>query len=176
MSTKKPTFEEAVNAAMLWCKAWEEGELSDEVLADRVSELLTTNNGARGFFVISLASDCPLMDRLPESLVLQLREAGESVVNLTVKNLAMSSAIALHHKRQKNTTQQAGSELVTARCLELLRLLEPNKVKKRLEEILDAIKGQGTEQDVNFLQRWNYDDEQKQAIAFSIYAIAESEH
>ena len=49
MRKKSPSFEEAINAASLWCTAWEQGELSDEVLADRVSELLETRNGSRGF-------------------------------------------------------------------------------------------------------------------------------
>ena len=174
MSTRKPTFEEAMNAAMHWCIAWEEGELSDEVLADRVSDLLTNQTGARGFFVISLASDCPLMDRLPEALVLQLRRAGSLVVTLTVKNLAMSRPMAVHHKRNNNRNLQLQSERVTARCLELLRLLEPNEVKSQLERLLDGIKGEGGS--VEFLKRWDYDDEQKQAITSSIYEIAENEN
>ena len=124
---------------MLWCKAWEKGELSDEVLSDRIAQLLASRDGARGFFVISLASDCPLMDRLPESLVLQLRTAGQVVIDLTVRNLAMSTAMAIHHQRQGDFNQQAGSERVTARSIELLRLMEPHKVKKRLETLLNAI-------------------------------------
>ena len=172
MSRQEPTFEQALNAAMLWCNAWEKGELSDEVLAERVSELLATKDGARGFFVISLASDNPLMDRLPEALVLQLRTAGEIVIDLTVRNLAMSTAMALHHQRKEDLQQQAGSERVTARCLDLLRLLDPNNVKKRLETLLEATKGEG--EDLEFLQRWGYDNQQKLAIAASIYAIAEN--
>ena len=80
MSTKEPSFEQAMNAAMIWGKAWENGELSDEVLADRVSELLVSRNGVRGFFAISLSSDCPLMDRLPEPLLMQLRGSGKRVL------------------------------------------------------------------------------------------------
>ena len=33
MSTNQPTFEQAINAAMLWCNAWEEG---DEVIVDSI--------------------------------------------------------------------------------------------------------------------------------------------
>jgi len=172
MSTKKPTFEQSMNAAMLWCNAWEEGELSDEVIADRVSELLQTREGARGFLAISMASDCPLMDRLPESLALQLRAAGEIVVDLTVKNLAMSSAMTVQHQRQQNSKQASGSERVKARCIDLLRALEPNAVKARLEILLKGIKDEGP--DVDFLKRWNYDNEQKFAITSSIYSIAQN--
>ncbi len=172
MCTKQPTFEQAMSAAILWCNAWEKGELSDEVLADRVSELLASRNGARGFFVITLASDCPLMDRLPEPLVLQLREAGEIVIDLTVRNLAMSTAMALHHQRQGDIEQQAGSERVTARSIDLLRLMEPNEVKLRLETLIRALTtGEGP--DAAFLRRWRYDNEQKLAISSNIYSVAE---
>ena len=171
MKNEKPSFEQAMNAAVLWCTAWESGELSDEVLADRVSELISTLDGARGFFVIGLASDCPLLDRLPESLVQQLRLAGEVVVDLTVRNLAMSTAMAVHHHRNENESQKAGSERISTRCIQLLRLLEPNLVKKRLEKLLEAINGKG--EDTNFLKRWNYDAEQQLAIASSIHDVAE---
>lgn len=132
MNIKQPSFEQAMNASMHWCDSWDKGELSDEVLADRVSELLASRSGTRGFLVISLASDCPLMDRLPESLVLQLRTAGDGVVDLTVRNLAMSTAMAIHHQRNGNNEQQLGSERVTTRCKDLLRSLDPNILKKKI--------------------------------------------
>ena len=171
MDTKKPTFEQAINVATLWCKAWENGELSDEVLADRVSELLTSNEGARGFFVVSLAGDCPILDRMPDPLVLEMRKAGESVIDLTVRNLAMSSAISLHHERNCNHIQKEGSQRVKYRCIELLRQLEPNLVKRRLEKLLEALNGKGD--DVSFLERWDYDFQQKQAIRESINQVPE---
>ena len=170
MNKQKPSFEQAMNVTLLWCNAWEEGSLSDEVLADRVAELLESKEGARGFFVIALSSDCPLMDRLPDPVVVQIRKAGESIVDLIVKNLAMSSAMALHHKRNQNKKLLSGSELIKERCIELLNLLEPNSVKKHLENLLGATNmGQGIY--AGFLKRWNYDDEQKQAIAASINSI-----
>ena len=173
MKAIEPTFEQAMNAAILWCNAWEKGELSDEVLADRVSELLASKCGARGFLVISLASSCPLMDRLPEPFVLQLREAGEIVVDLAVRNLAMSTAMAIHHQREGDVKQKIGSERVIARSLDLLRLLEPKKVKERLEKLLKAATN-GEGDDVSFLERRGYDKEQKLAIASNIYAVAEA--
>ena len=172
MKRQNPSFEEAMNAASLWCTAWEEGELSDEVLADRVFELLKTKAGARGFFAISLSSDSALMDRLPDTLIFQLRASGEAIVDITAKNLAMSTAMEIHHIRNKNTEQKAGSERIKQRCIELLRLLEPNSVKTRLENLLQATK-QDKGIDVEFLNRWNYDNEQKKAIEISINSVAE---
>ncbi|MEB3183965.1 MAG: hypothetical protein VKN15_06205, partial [Cyanobacteriota bacterium] len=90
-----PSFPQAMEIASHWLALWEAGELSDEVLADRVAELVASRDGARGFFVVSLSGDSPLLDRLPEPLLLQLRAAGEGVVDLTARNLAMSTAMAL---------------------------------------------------------------------------------
>lgn len=168
----QPTFQQAMEITAQWLALWENGELSDEVLADRVAELVASRDGGRGFFVVSLAGECPLMDRLPEPLAMQLRAAGAGVVDLTARNLAMSTAMALHHQRQADLGQQAGSERVQARCTELLRLLEPDAVKQRLETLLAAAsKGEGD--DVAFLDRWGYDAEQRQAIAAAIEAVAE---
>ena len=173
MSLIEPTFEQAMNAAMLWCNAWEEGELSDEVLADRISDLLTSRDGARGFLVISLSSDSPLMDRLPEPLVLQLRAAGPIVIDLIVRNLSMSSAMALHHQREGDFEKQTLSERVATRSAELLRLMEPNEVKTRLEKMLKAASKEKGD-DVAFLNRWGYDNDQKLAIINNIFSVIEN--
>ena len=171
MNKQKPSFEEAMNVAMLWCNSWEEGNISDEVLADRVAELIETKEGARGFFVISLSSDSPLLDRLPDPLIFQLRKTGENIVELTVKNLAMSSAMALQHKKNEDFQHQSKSERITSRCIFLLRLLEPYLVKKHLENMLAATEGRGKL--VNFLDRWEYTKEQIVAISENIHSVAE---
>jgi hypothetical protein len=166
-----PTFQQAMEITAQWLTLWENGELSDEVLADRVAELVASRDGARGFFVVSLAGDGPLMDRLPEPLLVQLRLAGEGVVDLSARNLAMSTAMALHHQRAGDGVQQGASERVQARCTELLRQLEPEQVKRRLETLLAATAGDGD--DVAFLERWGYDTEQTASIAAAIEAVAE---
>lgn len=172
MKKQNPSFENALKAASLWCDAWDKDEISDEVLSDRISELLETKTGARAFFVISLASETVLMDRTPESLILKLRNAGEPIVELIVRNLAMSTAMSLHHKRNNSPQMQATSEKIKRRCIELLRTLEPTSVKKQLELLLNATKGKGPY--IEFLDRWNYDNAQKDYIAESIYSVAET--
>jgi hypothetical protein len=167
----QPTFQQAMEITAQWLGLWENGELSDEVLGDRVAEMVASRDGARGFFVVSLAGDSPLMDRLPDPVVLALRQAGDGVVDLSVRNLAMSTAMALHHKRNGDAGQQGGSERVQLRCTELLRLLEPGAVKERLETLLEATSGRGD--DVVFLDRWGYDADQRAAIADAVLAVAE---
>ena len=169
MNEKKPTFKEAMQASMLWCKSWENDEISDEVISDRIGELIKTVEGARGFFVVSLSIDCPLMDRFPDALIFQLRSSRDIVIDLTVKNLAMSSAMVItHHKN--NDSQEIQSEIIKIRCIELLKLLDSNAVKKRLDVLLEATKGNGT--DLKFINKWGYNDKQINAISESIYEVA----
>ena len=134
----QPSFPQALAITGQWLELWENGELSDEVLADRVAELVVNRDGGRGFFAVSLAGDSPLLDRLPEPLVLALRAVGAPVVDLCLRNLAMSTAMALHHARSGDPQQQAGSDRVASRCTELLRLLDPSQVKQRLETLWAA--------------------------------------
>jgi hypothetical protein len=155
-----------------WLAAWESGELSDEVLADRVGALVRSRDGARGFFVVALTGEAPLMDRLPEPLLVQLRAAGVGVVDLTVRNLAMSSAMALAHGRSGDRERQVASERVQARSLELLRQLDPASVKERLETLLAAARD-GRGEDVAFLDRWGYDADQRAGIAAVVERVVE---
>ena len=170
-SVQAPSFQQAMEIAAIWLQQWDQEEISDEVIADRVGELVASRDGARGFFVMSLAGDSALMDRLPEALVGKLRSCGEGVVDLTVRNLAMSAAMVVHHRKQSDDLQAAGSERVNLRCTELLRQLEPHSVKARLETLFAATSNnQGS--DVAFLDRWGYDANQKSAITRAIEEVA----
>jgi hypothetical protein len=164
------TFQEAMAQSAEWIRLWEAEELSDDVLADAVGALVRERDGARGFFVASLTSDSPLMDRLPEPLVHQLRLAGEGVVDLTVRNLAMSTAMMIHHARNQDQDLLESSARVQSRCQELLRQLEPAVVKERLEKMLRGLRGEGEDQ--AFLERWGYDSEQKEMIKSILFSIA----
>ena len=164
------SFAEAIERSGQWIAAWESGELSDEVLADRVGALVASRDGARGFFVVALTGEAPLMDRLPEPLVIQLRAAGAGVVDLTARNLAMSTAMALAHGRLGDAERQSASERVQSRSRELLRQLEPALVKERLETLLAAARD-GEGEDRSFLDRWGYDPAQRADIAAAVESV-----
>jgi len=164
------SFQDAIAQSSEWIRRWDQEELSDDVLADAVGLIVRERDGARGFFVASLTGESPLMDRLPEPLIHQLRMAGEGVVDLTVRNLAMSSAMAVHHKRQEDQALMEGSLRVRARCTDLLKQLDPGLVKERLEKMLQGLDSKGEDQE--FLQRWGYDDEQKAEIKTAINDVA----
>ena len=172
MPEQQPTFQQAMEITAAWLQQWENEEISDEVLADRIREMVSSRDGARGFFVVSLAGDSVLMDRLPDAVVGQLRAAGAGVVDLSVRNLAMSTAMAVAHHRSGDSAQQEGSQRVRTRCTELLRQLEPGLVKERLEQLLEAAVD-NTGADVSFLEKWGYDVEQRDAIRQSVYAVAD---
>lgn len=169
------SFPAAIEQASNLMALWERGELSDEVLADRVAELVASRDGARGFFVASLPAENPLMDRLPEPLLLQLRAAGDGVVDLTARNLAMSTAMEWHHRQSGDEEHRLGSERVKVRSTELLKMLEPTRVMERLEQLLDAARGhaESRAEDRAFLERWGYNAEQKVAIARAIEAVVD---
>ena len=170
MNKKDPTFEQAINITNLWINSWSAGEISDEVFAERVGEIIETKEGARGFFVVTLSSDSPLMDRLTDVLISKLIIGGELVVDLVVRNLAMSTAMLVHHQKTNNSQYEIKSEIIKDRCIELLRVLNTNLVKNRIEILYSGIEGIG--EDVKFLTKWNYDNEQKIAIKESLDSIA----
>ena len=90
---KETSFTQAINISAQWCKEWGEDLLSDEVLSDRVAELIKTKNGLRGFFAYALSDqNCYLLDKLPFSFLFKLQEGGNDVVEIVIKNLIMSSA------------------------------------------------------------------------------------
>lgn len=171
MSQLPISFQEAIARSNEWIRLWDAGELSDEVLADAVGAMVRERDGARGFFVSSLTGESPLMDRLPESLVVQLRLAGKDVVDLTVRNLAMSSAMAVQHRLNQDQGLLDGSLRVQARSMELLRQLDPYLVKDRLETMITSLRSGG--EDESFFDRWGYGPEQRQEIEKALLSVAE---
>jgi hypothetical protein len=165
------TFQEAIATSAEWIRLWDAEELSDEVLAELVGKLVTERDGARGFFVAALTGDSPLMDRLPEALILQLRQVGDGIVDLTARNLAMSTAMSIQHQRDNNQSLREGSLTVQRRSKELLSQLEPELVRKRLTTMLLGLEGKS--EDMNFFERWGYDQEQKDAIKQILLSVAD---
>ena len=140
INLKETSFTQAINISAQWCKEWEEELLSEEVLADRVAELIKTKNGLRGFFAYALSDqDCYLLDKLPFSVVFKLQEGGSKVVEIVVKNLIMSSAQIVIHDREKNFEYKSNSENISERCKNILRTLETKLVTNVINQIIKKI-------------------------------------
>jgi len=170
INLKEASFTQAINISALWCKEWGEDVLSEEVLADRIAELIKTKNGLRGFFAYTLSDkDCLLLDKLPFSLIFKLNEGGDAVVEIVVKNLIMSSAQIVIHRRENNHEYEITSENISDRCKAILRLLETKLVAKTANQIIKNLDNMGN----GFDNSIKYDAEQKDFIKKQIFDIAQ---
>ena len=167
--SKNPSFIQSINIAKDWCKDWDDDLLSDEVFADRIKELLKTKSGIRGFFAYSLSdSKCTLLDKLPSPLIFILRERGINVVEITIKNLFMSSAQILNHQKDKNYEYAERSKNISDRCINLLKELDTKLVTKKINNMLSKIDNMGN----SFNNEVKYTAEQKIFIRDKVNEIA----
>ena len=170
INSKEATFTQAINISAQWCKEWGEDLLSEEVLADRIAELIKTRNGIRGFFAYALSDkDCFLLDKLPYSLIYKLNEGGDAVVDIVVKNLIMSSAQIIIHRRDNNKEYEITSEIIYDRCKAILKLIDTNLVTKIVNQVLKGLDNMGN----SFDKSIKYDLEQKDFIKEQILDIAQ---
>ncbi len=167
--SQEPSFIQSINIAKDWCKDWNDDLLSDEVLADRINELLKTKNGIRGFFAYTLSdTNCTLLDKLPSSLIFTFRDRGEHIVEITIKNLFMSSAQILNHKKDRNFEYAERSNNISNRCINLLKALETNLVTEKINKMLSEIDNMGN----SFDNKIKFSAEQKNFIREKINKIA----
>ena len=97
INLKEASFTQAINISAQWCKEWGEDLLSDEVLADRIAELIKTRNGLRGFFAYALSDkDCFLLDKLPFSLIF-LQDDDEVYEHLACRQKLFAHCLSLIH-------------------------------------------------------------------------------
>ena len=168
--SQEPSFIQSINIAKDWCKDWNDDLLSDEVLADRINELLKTKNGIRGFFAYTLSdTNCTLLDKLPSSLIFTFRDRGEHIVEITIKNLFMSSAQILNHKKDRNFEYAERSNNISNRCINLLKALDTKLVTEKINKMLSGIDNMGN----SFNNEVKYSAEQKDLIRDKVNKIAQ---
>ncbi len=169
INSLKPSFMQSINIAKEWCTEWEEELVSDEVLADRIAELLKTKNGLRGFFAYALSDiNCSLLDKKPFPIIFKFRELGEKIVDIVVKNFVKSSAQVVNHQRNKNIIYENISSNISDRCLDLLQELDTKLVTTKINEIFGNLDNLGN----SFDNSIKYDEEQKMFIRDKINKIS----
>jgi hypothetical protein len=157
------TFEQAIALTQSLLSQAEAGELSQPEIATVIAELVKTENGARGFFVTYLTSETSVVDNPSTDVLQALQTSPEVVAELLVKNLAMSAAQAVFYRRNQKEEMAQGSEQVRQRTAHLIELLELPAVSDRLQQLLEtAATAEGRYK--AFLERWDYDSEQRQVI------------
>lgn len=161
------TFEEAIALTKSLLDQMEPGDISESDIFETIKKLVSTLPGARGFFVSYLTDDRPFADRPCEQTLAALATSPEIVSELLVKNLAMSSAMILTHRRQDNQEMAQQSARVRERSSQLIKSLNLPECSEKFAQLLTTIEtGSGSYQ--SFLDRWNYDPEQRQAMAEAI--------
>lgn len=157
------SFEQAIERTQSLLDQQSQGRLTEPELQQAISDLVRSENGARGFFVTYLSDERPLIDQLMPIVLQALPTAPEVVSPLLVKNLAMSTAMAITHRRNQNEDLAQGSDRVRSRTVKLLQALQLPQLREQAQKLVTSITtGAGDYQ--AFLQRWRYDAEQRQAI------------
>ena len=164
------TFEQAIALTQSLLSRMATTNLQPSEIEAAIAELVKTENGARGFFVTYLTSELTLADNPSPEVVQALQSSPEIVAELLVKNLAMSAAMTLAHRRRQDEKMAQESERVRSRTAHLIQLVElPSlgELSQRLWE--SAATGEGSYK--AFLQRWGYDAEQRQVICQAVAQV-----
>ncbi|NES23052.1 MAG: hypothetical protein F6K41_30070 [Symploca sp. SIO3E6] len=163
------TFEDALALTQSLMSQMAAGEISPPEIEQAIAQLVKTKNGARGFFVTYLTSEGTLADN-PSPEVIQALQSSDIVPELLVKNLAMSSAAGLKHRRNGDEETAQGSDQVRSRTTNLIEQVKMDQVQEIAAELREsAVTGEGNYQ--AFLKRWQYDAEQREIIAQAMEII-----
>ncbi len=146
------------------------GKLEEPEIEEQVTSLVKTSNGARGFFVAYLTSDLVLADNPSSGVIQGLQNSPDLISDLLVKNVAMSAAMAITHRRNEDETAAAGSDRVKERTINLIEQLKMKSVAQELNALKESITSEGGNYQ-QFLTRWGYDKEQKQVINQTISSL-----
>ena len=170
MPNKSLSFPQAIQATQSLMNKISDRQLDETMIEQQVSAIVKNKDGGRGFFVAYLTSDMSLADNPSTGVIKGLRSSAKVVSELLVKNLAMSSAMTITHSRSNNLENVQVSQQVNRRTIRLINQVKLDRVKEELEKLQTTIStGQGDYK--KFLERWNYDAEQQQAIQKAIWSI-----
>lgn len=161
------SFEEALNVAQTLLDRAVRGEISPPQLQQTIAQLVATENGARGFFVMYLSDPRSQMEDYTDLVVAALQTSPDVISSLLVKNLAMSTAMILTHQRNQKAELVSGSEQVRSRSLKLIQQLQTPQLQAQIQALGHSV-ATATGDYQAFLERWQYDTEQRQAIAQSL--------
>jgi hypothetical protein len=156
-------FAAAIELTQQFVLQLQDGALTPEQVQSFVTDLVATQEGARGFFVGYLTNGLEIVDKVHPGITLGLAAHPAVVADLLVKNLAMSTAQNLHFLRENQADMAANSATVAKRSQQLIDALQMPEIQVITQQIIDAIRT-GTGDYVEFLERWGYDAEQKGAI------------
>lgn len=164
------TFEEAIDVTQSLLGKIKKNELPIAEIESTITALVKTQNGARGFFVAYLTGDNSFADHPTKEVINALKTSPEIVCELLVKNLAMSTATAIIHQRNDDQDMAQGSEQVRRRTRDLIKQLSCDTLASHLNQLKESIQ-QNQGEYTDFLKRWKYDTEQREAIYQTLLSL-----
>lgn len=164
------SFEDAIALTQSFLEQMQQGKLSDIEIEQITAKLVSSEKGARGFFVTYLTDDRPLADRPSPAVLRGLASAEDIVSELMVKNLAMSTAMGVAHRRRGDDRLAEQSDRTRDRSTEIIRSLQLSKLQQLVTSMQESLESESGNYQ-SFFERWGYDAEQKQAIARSLQAL-----
>jgi hypothetical protein len=160
-------FDEAIELTQTFLLQLKKSELTSSQIQDFVAALVQTANGARGFFVTYLTASDPICDEPQSEIIAALQANPDIAADLLVKNIAMSTAQQLYHQRRNDRDMMASSATVATRTTNIIHQLSLPQIQAMCRDLVATIQtGTGTYSE--FLTRWGYDEEQKNAIAEAV--------
>lgn len=166
-SSTENSFPQAIADTQALMEQMAANQLSEAEIEQQIASLVTDKSGGRGFFATYLTSELSLADSPSEGVIKGLRSSIGVTTELLVKNLAMSSAMAVVHARNGDRDNLEGSQRVERRTKQLIPQVDLQAIATELQKLQQTIAADNGEYTA-FLNRWGYDPEQKQAIHTAI--------
>ncbi|MCY7390878.1 MAG: hypothetical protein LH647_05065, partial [Leptolyngbyaceae cyanobacterium CAN_BIN12] len=155
---EKVTFEQAIALSQTVVDQIVQGTIADDLLESAITQLVASENGARGFFVTYLSDERPIADPPSAAVIAALKMAPATVAPLMVKNLAMSTAMAIAHRRNQDEALAQGSDRVKMRSVYILQAIQSDETVAQIAALITSIDTQAGDY-ATFLKRWGYDSE-----------------
>jgi len=156
------SFEQAIAETQALLDQQNNHSISDQVFTEQISNLLESENGARGFFVTFLTGEWQIADQDHPSLSQALKAQPQP--ELLIKNLVMSTAMRIYHDRAGNSELATGSARVSRRTAQLINHVITPELLAIAKNMSDSAQG-NSQIYQEFLRKWGYDPAQKEAIA-----------
>ncbi len=167
-----PSFQEAIALTnkMMQAAADSNGELESGAIAKLTSSI----NGSRGFFVSYLTVENSPASQPLEPVLAALASNPDTVNDILVKNVVMAAAMTVTHGRNGDEAMVAASQRTSDRSAAHVNGLLARGGAAALEKAvrhMDEALSYGAGNYVGFLEKWGYDDEQRQVMARAIAPI-----
>ncbi len=180
------TFQQSIETSRELIEKLESKSLPDSQARAAIAEYLSDMATARGFFVSLLTGDWSFGNNIPMIVIETIRSNPGHAYTLLTRNLVMSCATAVVHKRSEQPDLAKGSDRVAERSAYIIKKLDNPEILNELLDIRRACEDKLNDSDTSendsgtyraFLERWSYDLEQIRAARDCVnHTIDELQH